>query len=88
MNAPSPTLQGSKDPPAAASAKGQIRSHTGLRGVAALLVVAYHQEFGPFYKLPFELSTNVFRRSGAEESESARARLSRHPDCAALNAAA
>jgi peptidoglycan/LPS O-acetylase OafA/YrhL len=63
MNAPSPTLQGSKDPPAAASAKGQIRSHTGLRGVAALLVVAYHQEFGPFYKLPFELSTNVFRRS-------------------------
>jgi peptidoglycan/LPS O-acetylase OafA/YrhL len=63
MNAPSPTLQGSKDTPAAASAKGQIRSHTGLRGVAALLVVAYHQEFGPFYKLPFELSTNVFRRS-------------------------
>jgi len=45
------------------AAKGQIRAHTGLRGIAALLVVAYHQEFGPFYKLPIELSTNVFRHS-------------------------
>jgi peptidoglycan/LPS O-acetylase OafA/YrhL len=64
MNAPSPTLQGPKDAPTgSASSKGQIRSHIGLRGIAALLVVAYHQEFGPFYKLPFELSTNVFRRS-------------------------
>jgi peptidoglycan/LPS O-acetylase OafA/YrhL len=44
-------------------APGQIRSHTGIRGIAALLVVAYHQEFGSSYKLPFELSTNVFRRS-------------------------
>src|SRR5919107_5391511 len=41
----------------------QIRAHTGIRGIAALLVVTYHQEFGSGYKLPFELSTNVFRRS-------------------------
>src|SRR3954452_17734389 len=41
----------------------QILSHTGIRGIAALLVVAYHQEFGSSYKLPLELSTNVFRRS-------------------------
>ncbi|MFL6727719.1 MAG: acyltransferase family protein [Sphingomicrobium sp.] len=68
MNAASPTLQGPTDAPAAragagGAAKGQIRAHTGLRGIAALLVVGYHQEFGPFYKLPFEISTNVFRRS-------------------------
>jgi peptidoglycan/LPS O-acetylase OafA/YrhL len=43
-------------------ASRQIRSHTGIRGVAALLVVAYHQEFGPFYKFPFELSSIFFRR--------------------------
>jgi len=39
----------------------EIRSHTGLRGVAALLVVGYHQQFGADYKLPFE--TGLFSRS-------------------------
>ena len=42
---------------------GQIRSHTGIRGIAALLVVAYHVQLGPFYKLPFETATALFRRS-------------------------
>lgn len=40
-----------------------IRAHTGLRGVAALLVVAYHQQLGGSYKLPFETATGLFRRS-------------------------
>jgi peptidoglycan/LPS O-acetylase OafA/YrhL len=39
----------------------EIRSHTGLRGVAALLVVGYHQQFGGGYRLPLE--TGLFRRS-------------------------
>ena len=39
----------------------EIRSHTGLRGVAALLVVGYHQQFGGGYRLPFE--AGLFRRS-------------------------
>jgi hypothetical protein len=29
--------------------RAQIVAHTGLRGIAALLVVAYHQQFGDFY---------------------------------------
>jgi peptidoglycan/LPS O-acetylase OafA/YrhL len=41
----------------------EIRSHTGIRGVAALLVVAYHQQFAAGYKLPFETATSTFRRS-------------------------
>jgi peptidoglycan/LPS O-acetylase OafA/YrhL len=41
----------------------EIKSHTGLRGVAALLVVAYHQQFGSGYKLPFETATHLFSRS-------------------------
>jgi len=32
----------------------EIRSHTGLRGIAALFVVGYHQKFVAGYKLPFE----------------------------------
>ena len=44
------------------SSKGQIRSHTGLRGIAALLVVAYHQQFGATYRFSFEVTTEVFRR--------------------------
>lgn len=40
----------------------QIRSHTGLRGVAALLVVAYHLQYVPGH-LPLEDATAFFRRS-------------------------
>jgi len=39
----------------------EIRSHTGLRGVAALLVVGYHQQFGGGYRVPFE--KGLFGRS-------------------------
>jgi peptidoglycan/LPS O-acetylase OafA/YrhL len=39
-----------------------IKSHTGLRGLAALLVVAYHQQFGAGYKLPMETATSFFGR--------------------------
>ena len=68
MDSPSSTADGCADGTraragAATPSKRQIRSHTGLRGIAALLVVAYHQQLGPFYKLPIELSTNIFRRS-------------------------
>lgn len=45
------------------AAARQIHSHTGIRGIAALLVVAYHLQLGPFYKLPFETATALFRRS-------------------------
>lgn len=38
----------------------EIRSHTGLRGIAALFVVGYHQQFTAGYKLPFEV---IFPRS-------------------------
>ena len=31
-----------------------IHSHTGLRGLASLLVVAYHLQFGEGYRFPFE----------------------------------
>jgi len=41
----------------------EIRSHTGLRGIAALLVVAYHQQFSAGYKLPLETATSIFGRS-------------------------
>jgi peptidoglycan/LPS O-acetylase OafA/YrhL len=41
----------------------EIRSHTGLRGIAALLVVAYHLQFNPGYKFPFETATALFSRS-------------------------
>jgi len=43
--------------------RGQIRSHAGLRGVAALLVVGYHMQMGAGYLLPFEQATALFRRS-------------------------
>jgi len=43
-------------------APAQIKSHTGLRGVAALLVVGYHCQFGPGYRLPFERATELFTR--------------------------
>ena len=41
---------------------GQIRCHAGLRGVAALLVVAYHFQFTAEAHLPFETATPFFRR--------------------------
>jgi peptidoglycan/LPS O-acetylase OafA/YrhL len=40
----------------------EIKSHTGLRGFAALLVVAYHLQFGDGYKLPVETATSLFKR--------------------------
>lgn len=40
-----------------------IASHTGLRGIAALLVVFYHFQFGAAYLLPFEAATSFFVRS-------------------------
>lgn len=40
----------------------EIKSHTGLRGFAALLVVAYHQQFGTGYRLPVETATTFFNR--------------------------
>ena len=40
----------------------QIRSHAGLRGVAALLVVAYHLQFGGTYRLAIEEATPLFQR--------------------------
>lgn len=43
--------------------KREIRSHIGLRGIAALMVVAYHQQFGVEYRLPIETASEVFRRS-------------------------
>lgn len=39
-----------------------IRSHTALRGIAALLVVAYHLQFGDRPKLPVETATHLFDR--------------------------
>jgi len=39
-----------------------IRSHTSMRGVAALLVVAYHLQFGAQSYLPFESATPFFKR--------------------------
>jgi peptidoglycan/LPS O-acetylase OafA/YrhL len=53
----------SASPAAPSAPRAQIVAHTGLRGIAALLVVAYHQQFGDFYRLPFELSTSLFKRS-------------------------
>src|SRR6476620_1065253 len=41
--------------------RSEIRSHTGLRGIAALLVVGYHQQFVPGFKFGFE--PHIFTRS-------------------------
>ncbi len=41
----------------------QIHSHAALRGIAALLVVAYHLQFGASYQLPLERATPAFNRS-------------------------
>jgi len=41
----------------------QIQSHAALRGVAALLVVAYHLQFGGGYRLSLEQATPAFSRS-------------------------
>ena len=49
--------------PATSGAPAQIRSHSGLRGIAALLVVMYHAHFGAAYLLPFEQATAIFQRS-------------------------
>jgi len=38
-----------------------IRSHTSMRGVAALLVVLYHLQFGTVYLLPVEKATPFLR---------------------------
>lgn len=47
----------------AMSGRGQILSHTGLRGAAALMVVMYHLGFGAPYLLPPERVIDIFRRS-------------------------
>lgn len=39
-----------------------IRSHAALRGVAALLVVAYHLQFGASHRLAIETATPFFER--------------------------
>jgi peptidoglycan/LPS O-acetylase OafA/YrhL len=57
-----PSREPTDDAVRAPARSRQIYSHTGLRGVAALLVVAYHQQIGPGYKLPFEVATALFRR--------------------------
>jgi len=44
-------------------AQRQIHSHAALRGIAALLVVAYHLQFGEGYRLPLERATPAFARS-------------------------
>jgi peptidoglycan/LPS O-acetylase OafA/YrhL len=41
---------------------GEIRSHTGLRGVAAFFVVFYHLQFTHPH-LPFEDATSIFKQS-------------------------
>ncbi|MFW2830110.1 acyltransferase family protein [Sphingomonas sp. ID0503] len=40
----------------------QIETHTALRGVAALMVVAYHLQFGAGYRLPLETVTPFWER--------------------------
>lgn len=42
--------------------RGQIGAHAGLRGFAALFVVAYHLQFGADDRLPVETATALFRR--------------------------
>jgi peptidoglycan/LPS O-acetylase OafA/YrhL len=42
--------------------KRYIRSHCGLRGIAASLVIAYHLKFGTNYLLPMETATSLFKR--------------------------
>ncbi len=46
-----------------AGKKGYIEAHNGLRGVAALLVVFYHLQFGTDYWLGFETATHFFGQS-------------------------
>ena len=41
----------------------QIHSHAALRGIAAMLVVAYHLQFGGGYRFAFERYTPAFTRS-------------------------
>lgn len=43
--------------------RAYIRSHTGLRGLAASFVVAYHLQFGQGPKLWIETATEIFSRS-------------------------
>lgn len=40
----------------------QIRSHAALRGIAALLVVGYHLQFGAWFRLPIETVSDVLTR--------------------------
>jgi peptidoglycan/LPS O-acetylase OafA/YrhL len=39
-----------------------IRSHASLRGIAALLVVSYHLQYGGGYHMPIEDYTPFIRR--------------------------
>ncbi len=55
------TRRQSGSEPATAPA-GYIHSHMALRGIAALLVVAYHLQFGAAYTLPPERMTLLFKR--------------------------
>lgn len=48
--------------PAAANPIRHIKSHTGLRGIAALLVVAYHLQYGGGHHLAWEDLSAFFRR--------------------------
>ncbi|MEG3123309.1 acyltransferase family protein [Sphingomonas sp. GB1N7] len=48
-------------PALAADPLPQIKSNTGLRGVAALIVVAYHLQFAG-YRLPFKVASDLFDR--------------------------
>jgi len=41
----------------------QIKAHTALRGIAALMVVGYHLQFGGGYRLWAEQATQIFHRS-------------------------
>ena len=66
MNLTGRSLESSRNRGLSAQRPGsgrQITSHTGIRGVAALLVVAYHQQLGDLHKLPFETATSLFRHS-------------------------
>lgn len=49
--------------PRGSMSAAHIHSHASLRGVAALLVVAYHLQYGGGYHLPIESHTSLLKRS-------------------------